>query len=498
MLEKGRCLLRLKEILSFHPFAQQFSALYDIEINNLKMDSREIKKGDLFVCISGFTVDGHHYVDEAVKNGAAVIVAERDIQAKVPVVIVPDTIRFLAMAAAKFYQYPTNQVPLIGVTGTNGKTTVTYLLEQIFKYHGKKTGVIGTIQMKIGEDVFPVDNTTPDALFLQNTIRKMIDSGVKQVIMEVSSHALDQGRVYGCDYNTAIFTNLSQDHLDYHDSMDDYLRAKSLLFAQLGSGYHSNNRKYAVINLDDGASSKLIRSTAQKVITYGIDNEAMIMAKSITLTPTGTKFLLCTPNGNTEINSQLIGKFNVSNMLAASAAALVNEVPLSIVKKALETIQGVTGRFELVNHENSFSVIVDYAHTPDSLENVLTTIREFAKRKVYVVVGCGGDRDRSKRPLMAQIALKYADEAIFTSDNPRTENPDIILNDMISGVTNSEGKYQVIPDRRKAIYKAISQATEHDIILIAGKGHETYQQIGHVKHHFDDREVAKEALFMKE
>ena len=490
--------MRLKEILSFHPFAQQFSNLYDIEINNLKMDSREINKGDLFVCISGFTVDGHDYVDEAVTNGAVVIVAERDIQAKVPVVVVPDTVRFLAMAAAKFYQFPTNQVPLIGVTGTNGKTTVTYLLEQIFKYYGQKTGVIGTIQMKIGEDVFPVDNTTPDALFLQHTIRKMIDNGVDQVIMEVSSHALDQGRVYGCDYNTAIFTNLTQDHLDYHDSMDDYLRAKSLLFAQLGSGYHLNNNKCAIINHDDSACHKIIRSTAQKVITYGIQNESMIMAKSITLTQVGTKFLLCTPNGNTEINSQLIGKFNVSNMLAASAAALVNNVPLTTIKQALESIQGVTGRFELVTQEQSFSVIVDYAHTPDSLENVLTTIREFAQRKVYVVVGCGGDRDRTKRPLMAKIALKYADEAIFTSDNPRTENPDVILNDMISGISNSERKYQVISDRRKAIYQAINQATDDDIVLIAGKGHETYQQIGHIKYHFDDREVAKEALLMKE
>ncbi|WP_026906024.1 UDP-N-acetylmuramoyl-L-alanyl-D-glutamate--2,6-diaminopimelate ligase [Paucisalibacillus globulus] len=490
--------MRLKEVLSFHPFAQQFSSLYDIEINNLKMDSREIKTGDLFVCISGFTVDGHDFVVEAEKNGAVVIVAERDVQANIPVIVVPDTVRFLAMAAAKFYQFPTNQVPLIGVTGTNGKTTVTYLLEQIFKHYGKKTGVIGTIQLKIGEDFFPIDNTTPDALFLQNTIRKMIDHGVEQVVMEVSSHALDQGRVYGCDFNTAIFTNLTQDHLDYHDSMDDYLRAKSLLFAQLGSGYYSNNSKFAVINQDDSACHKFIRSTAQKVITYGIQNNSMIMAKSISLTQTGTKFLLCTPNGNTEINSQLIGKFNVSNMLAASAAALANDVPLSIIKKALESIKGVSGRFELVTHKQLFSVIVDYAHTPDSLENVLTTILEFAQRKVYVVVGCGGDRDRTKRPLMAQIALKYAHEAIFTSDNPRTEDPDVILNDMISGISNSEGNYQVISDRRKAIYHAINQATDDDIVIIAGKGHETYQQIGHIKYHFDDREVAKEALLMKE
>ncbi|MFS0672345.1 UDP-N-acetylmuramoyl-L-alanyl-D-glutamate--2,6-diaminopimelate ligase [Ornithinibacillus sp. 179-J 7C1 HS] len=490
--------MQLKQILSFHPFANQFSALYDLEINAIKMDSREITNGDMFVCINGFTVDGHDYVEEAIEKGASVIVAERDINASVPVIIVEDTVRFLAMASAQFFNFPSNEIPLIGVTGTNGKTTVTYLLEMIFNQFSKKTGVIGTIQMKIGEDVYPVDNTTPDALFLQSTIRKMIDYGVEQVIMEVSSHALDQGRVYGCDFDTAIFTNLSQDHLDYHDSMDDYLRAKSLLFAQLGNSYHPNKRKFAIINLDDPACKKLIRSTAQSVMTYGIDHDAMIMAKSIQLTPMGTTFLLCTPNGNTEVRSKLIGKFNVSNMLAASAAALSYGIPLRVIKGALETIPGVNGRFELVTHKQSFSVIVDYAHTPDSLENVLTTIREFSRKKVYVVIGCGGDRDRTKRPLMAKIALKYADEAIFTSDNPRTEDPQIIIDDMISGLTCEENNYQIIIDRRKAIHHAIDKAVEDDIILIAGKGHETYQQIGHTKYHFDDREVAKEALLLKE
>jgi UDP-N-acetylmuramoyl-L-alanyl-D-glutamate--2,6-diaminopimelate ligase len=490
--------MRLKDILSFHPFRNQFSALYDIEINQLKMDSREVKKGDLFICIKGFTVDGHDYVDEAVENGAVVVVAEKEVTSKVPVVVVPDTVRFLAMAAAKFYGYPSNQVPLIGVTGTNGKTTVTYLLENIFNQYGKKTGVIGTIQLKIGNDVYPVDNTTPDALFLQKAFRKMIDNDVEQIIMEVSSHALDQGRVYGCDYNVAIFTNLTQDHLDYHDSMDDYLRAKSLLFAQLGNDYHTINRKLAIVNHDDPASHKLIRSTAQSVITYGIQTESMIMAKSIKLTPTGTNFLLCTPTGNTEINSQLIGKFNVSNMLAASSAAIANNVPLPVIKKALETIPGVAGRFELVVHQQSFSVIVDYAHTPDSLENVLTTILEFAQKKVYVVIGCGGDRDKTKRAPMAQIAVKYADQAIFTSDNPRTEDPQIIINDMVKGLSALDRNYQVIVDRRKAIYQAINQANDGDIILIAGKGHETYQQVGHVKYHFDDREVARDALLRKE
>ncbi|WP_010096786.1 UDP-N-acetylmuramoyl-L-alanyl-D-glutamate--2,6-diaminopimelate ligase [Ornithinibacillus scapharcae] len=488
--------MKFKEIFSFHPFTNQFSKLYDLEINAIKMDSREIEKGDIFVCINGFTVDGHDYVDEAVHNGAVLVVAEKEMEAQVPVIVVPDSVRFLAMAAASFYNYPSNDIPLIGVTGTNGKTTVTYLLENIFLHFGRTTGVIGTIQMKIGNKVFPIDNTTPDALFLQQTFRKMIDSRVEQVIMEVSSHALDQGRVYGCDFDIAIFTNLTQDHLDYHDSMDDYLRAKSLLFAQLGNQYHKDNRKFAIINQDDPVSQKLMRSTAQNVVTYGMHKDSMVRAKSIRLTPTGTYFLLCTPNGNTAINSKLIGKFNVSNMLAAAAAAISYGIPLSVIKEALESISGINGRFELVQHHHPFSVIVDYAHTPDSLENVLTTIRDFAKGKVYVVVGCGGDRDRTKRPLMAKIAVQYSDVAIFTSDNPRTEDPKIILEDMIDGLSQEDEMFEVIIDRKAAIHHAIQQASEDDIILIAGKGHETYQQIGHRKYHFDDREVALEALFL--
>ncbi|MEN2766542.1 UDP-N-acetylmuramoyl-L-alanyl-D-glutamate--2,6-diaminopimelate ligase [Ornithinibacillus xuwenensis] len=490
--------MRLKELLSLLPFSEQFSKLYDIEINAIKMDSREIKKGDLFVCINGFSVDGHDYVEEAVQNGASVIVAEREINVSAPVLKVPDTVRFLAMAAAKYYQHPTNYVPLIGVTGTNGKTSVTYLLETIFNHNHQKTGVIGTIQMKIGSNTYPVENTTPDALFLQKTIRQMVDQGVEQVIMEVSSHALDLGRVYGCDYNIAIFTNLTQDHLDYHESMDDYLRAKSLLFAQLGNSYHTNNKKFAIINVDDSVSWRISRSTAQAIITYGIKGEAIITAKDIQLTPMGTRFLLCTPYGNADIKSNLIGNFNVYNMLAASAAAIISGISLPIIKEALQSIQGVHGRFEPIVNGQSFSVIVDYAHTPDSLENVLATIQDFAKKKVFVVVGCGGDRDRSKRPLMAQIAVKYADQAIFTSDNPRTENPQTILNDMTAGIEGSTTNFQVISDRREAIHYAIKQAQKDDIILIAGKGHETYQQIGHIKHHFDDREVALEALQAKE
>ncbi|AXI08994.1 UDP-N-acetylmuramoyl-L-alanyl-D-glutamate--2,6-diaminopimelate ligase [Oceanobacillus zhaokaii] len=489
--------MKLKELLSSLSFYNRNSLIEDVEITNIAIDSREVKQGSLFICIAGFTVNGHQYVKEAVNNGAVAIIAEQEVTAPVPVIYLTDTHRALAMLAAKFYHYPTHKLALIGVTGTNGKTTITYLLERMFNTNNIKTGVIGTIQTKIGHQTYPVENTTPNALILQRTFHEMVDADVEQAIMEVSSHALDLGRVYGCKFDIAIFTNLSQDHLDYHKNMDDYFHAKSLLFAQLGNSYHNNEKKFAVINEDDPVSNLLKRSTAQQVITYGCHNKADIMARDIALTAKGSTFYLVTPIGNITIKSKLIGMFNVYNMLAATAAAIVAKIPLTIIKIALENISSIDGRFETVSLGQPYSVIVDYAHTPDSLENVLQTSKEIAKRKVYVVVGCGGDRDRSKRPLMAAIALKYADYAIFTSDNPRTEDPKVILDDMTKELTEPQ-KFEVIIERKIAINKAIQYARKDDIVLIAGKGHETYQQIGHVKYDFDDREVAREAIKAKE
>lgn len=489
--------MNLNELLHVLPFYKTSTTIDGIEINAIEMDSREVKPGGVFVCISGFTVDGHDYIDDAVKQGAVAIIVEKQVEASVPVITVDDTNRALSVLASKFFNYPTSKLPLIGVTGTNGKTTVTYLLDEIFKQQTKKTGVIGTIQLKIGEDTYPISNTTPDALSLQRTFHKMLDEDVDQAIMEVSSHALDMGRVYGCDYDIAIFTNLSQDHLDYHSNLQDYLRAKSLLFAQLGNSYDEQGRKFAVLNADDEASDLLKRSTAQHVMTYGCHNQATVMAKGIQLGAAGTSFTLTSPIGDIEISSRLIGMFNVYNMLAASTAAIAANVSLTVIKTALEQIEGVNGRFEPVVEGQNYAVIVDYAHTPDSLENVLQTAREFAKNNVYVVVGCGGDRDRTKRPLMASIAVKYADHAIFTSDNPRTEDPQLILDDMTAGLDESSS-YDVIIDRKTAISQAIGHATSDDIILIAGKGHETYQIIGHTKYDFDDREVARKAIRSQE
>lgn len=488
--------MKLTEILSCLPFYDGPTSVQDIDIQSIEVDHRDVSEGDMFICIKGHTVDGHDFAEGAIERGACAIISEKELDVSVPLFIVPDTSRALALVASTFYRHPTNDLSLIGVTGTNGKTTVTYLLEKIFKEYEQTTGLIGTIQMKIGDQSYPIQNTTPNALVLQRSFKQMKDENIDQAIMEVSSHALDEGRVFGCDFDVAIFTNLSQDHLDYHKDMDDYLRAKSLLFSQLGNRY-GGERKFAILNADEAASDLLKRSTAQHVLTYGCEHPSDVAAKNIQLDMTHTRFTLLTPAGNVEITSQLIGMFNVYNMLAASAAAIALDVPLSIIKKALENISGVSGRFESVNAGQSFAVVVDYAHTPDSLENVLQTIKEFAERNIYVVVGCGGDRDRTKRPLMAQIAVKYASHAIFTSDNPRTEDPDAIIDDMVAGLSDQQENFEVITDRKRAITHAVNRANQDDIILVAGKGHETYQQIGEVTYDFDDREVAREAILLR-
>ncbi|WP_430791410.1 UDP-N-acetylmuramoyl-L-alanyl-D-glutamate--2,6-diaminopimelate ligase [Virgibacillus flavescens] len=488
--------MNLKEIISILPFYEAMYLVEDEPINDLKMDSREVNQGDLFICINGFTVDGHNFIDQAIANGAVAVITEKIVPITISTIIVPDSLRALAMIAAHFYKYPTNKFPLIGITGTNGKTTISYLMEAIMNEWNKKTGVIGTIQMKIGDQLFPVQNTTPDSLFLQKSFYNMVQSNVDVAIMEVSSHALDMGRVYGCDFDIAVFSNLSQDHLDYHKDMVDYLRAKSLLFSQLGNTYTQDKKKFAVINIDDPVHDILVRSTSQHIFTYSCKSQASIMAQNIILEANNTSFDLVTPVGEVIINSRLIGMFNVYNMLAAAGAAIALKVPIKVIKTALEEIKGISGRFEPIPGDHTFTTIVDYAHTPDSLENVLQVIQDFAKKNVYVVVGCGGDRDRTKRSQMAAIALKYADKVIFTSDNPRTEDPNEILADMIRG--QEETHYTIIEDRKEAIYHVINLALEDDVILIAGKGHETYQLIGHNKIKFDDREIAKLAISAKE
>ena len=462
------------------------------EITSIENDNRKVQKGSLFICIKGYTVDGHDFAESAVKNGAAAVLAERPLELDVPVLLVNDTTRAMAVLADAFYGQPTKSLHLIGITGTNGKTTTSHLIEKIFADAGKKTGLIGTMYTKIADQIIETKNTTPESLTLQKTFNQMVDAGVNTAVMEVSSHALDLGRVHGCEYNVAVFTNLTQDHLDYHQTMEEYKRAKSLLFAQLGNTFDLNKPKYAVLNADDDASEMYSRSTAAHVVTYGIEQKADLKAKNIQMTPKGTVFDLEIMGVTYPIRMQLIGKFSVYNVLASIAAALVSGLEMEQIIHSIESVEGVAGRFELVNAGQDFTVIVDYAHTPDSLENVLKTIQHFAEKKVFVIVGCGGDRDRTKRPLMAQIACQLATDPILTSDNPRSEDPLDILKDMEAGVKGET--YQVIPDRRKAIYTAVSQASAGDVILIAGKGHETYQIIGKEVHDFDDRLVAREAI----
>ncbi|MFJ5761733.1 UDP-N-acetylmuramoyl-L-alanyl-D-glutamate--2,6-diaminopimelate ligase [Neobacillus sp. NPDC093182] len=462
------------------------------EITSIENDNRKVQKGSLFICIKGYTVDGHDFAESAVKNGAAAVLAERALPLSVPVIVVNDTTRAMAVLADAFYQHPTKKLHLIGITGTNGKTTTSHLIEKIFSDVNRCTGLIGTMYTKIGGQKFETKNTTPESLVLQKGFKQMLEKGVDTAIMEVSSHALHMGRVHGCDYDIAVFTNLTQDHLDYHKTMEDYRQAKSLLFSQLGNTFDANKPKFAILNADDPASELYRKSTAAIVYTYGIDNNADFHARNIHMTSAGTSFEIVIKEKSYSIHIQLIGKFSVYNVLASIATAFVSGIPMEKIIESIESVKGVDGRFELVNAGQNFTVIVDYAHTPDSLENVLKTIQSFADKKIFVIVGCGGDRDKTKRPLMAEIACRYATDPIFTSDNPRSEDPLTILKDMEDGVLGKS--YITIPDRKEAIVTAVNHAAEGDVILIAGKGHETYQIIGSNVYDFDDRLVAREAI----
>lgn len=466
----------------------------ELLITGIQNNHLNIKKGHVFICIKGYMVDGHRFAKEAEKKGAAAIIAERPVGVSIPTIILKNTRRAQAEIATLFYSHPSKHLKMVGITGTNGKTTIAYLLREIFSLNNDRTGMIGTIETIIGNKKYPTNLTTPDAISLQQILSKMHKEKVKTVFMEVSSHALSLGRVHGCDFDVAVYSNLSQDHLDFHQTMDHYLHAKSLLFSQLGNSFE--RKKYAIINKDDSFYKFFIDSTAQHIVTYSCTRKADFMAKNIKMTAKKTAFTLVTPKGEVPIKTSLIGDFNISNMLAAASVAFVLGVPLKIVQKAFQQVEGIPGRFEVVNEKEPYTVIVDYAHTPDSLSKVLQTIRCFAKGKVYVVVGCGGNRDRSKRPLMAKVAVKKADYAIFTSDNPRRENPRAILADMIQDL--EEKNYQIVDDRKKAIHLAIQLARKNDIILIAGKGHETYQEINGVTYEFDDRKVALEAIEKKE
>ncbi|TVY00579.1 UDP-N-acetylmuramoyl-L-alanyl-D-glutamate--2,6-diaminopimelate ligase [Cohnella terricola] len=469
------------------------------EIGSLAVDSRKVEPGCLFFCVPGHAADGHDYAEQAISKGAAALVTERELPITATQIIVPDVRQALALIADYYYGRPSHKLRPIGVTGTNGKTTTTYLIERIWADAGVAAGVIGTIETRYAGESLPMSGTTPGVLELQQILHDMVEAGTERCVMEVSSHALDQGRVKGCSFRTAIFTNLTQDHLDYHGTMEAYESAKGLFFSRLGNTYSDDPRErtYAVLNGDDEASARFAKMTAAEVLTYGIEKKADLQASEVRIAAGGTSFKLESFRGSRQVKLKLVGKFNVYNALAALGAALCEGIGLDEAITSLERIGGVPGRVEPVDAGQDFAVIVDYAHTPDGLENVLNTVKELATGNVICVFGCGGDRDRTKRPIMGRIASDLADKIIVTSDNPRTEDPELIIRDIEAGLKEAgatRDRYELEPDRRAAIEKAVEMASPGDVVLIAGKGHEAYQIIGNVTHDFDDRLVAKEAI----
>ncbi|XEC94241.1 UDP-N-acetylmuramoyl-L-alanyl-D-glutamate--2,6-diaminopimelate ligase [Paenibacillus tarimensis] len=496
--------MRLRELIDLLTIAEATGDT-EVEITGIKMHSGHVGPGDLFVCvpgIPGFLEDRHHYAEEAVKAGAAAVVVERDIEIAVPTVKVADARYAMAVFAAHFNGYPSRDINVIGVTGTNGKTTTVFMIEFLLDYAGYETGLMGNLGTKIASGMLETDINTQEPPKLQSNLKKMKDARADYCAMEVSSQGLHMGRVLGCEFKTAVFTNLTLDHLDYHGSMEDYLAAKGLLFSRLGNSFHPDpsKRKFAILNADDPASAYFRKMTAAQVLTYGIHSAADVMAKDIRLSAQGTQFNLISFAGTAPIQIRMVGTFNVYNALAAIATALAERIPLDVMREGLAAFNGVPGRMEVIDEGQNFLVLADYAHTPDGLDNVLATVRAFANRKVITVFGCGGDRDRTKRPVMGELAAKYSDFVIVTSDNPRSEDPGEILKDIETGLKDhgiSSADYLLIEDRKQAIFEAIRLAEPEDVVVIAGKGHETYQILKGRTIDFDDRTTAREAIIQK-
>ena len=464
------------------------------EIKNIEHNSKKVSEGSLFVCMEGAHFDGHKFIGQAKDSGATAILTTHEnisLPENISALVVPDMLKSLSVIVPYFYDYPSKKMRVIGITGTNGKTTTTYLIREILKTAGYKVGLIGTIQMMIGEEIFPMHNTTPNVIDLQNIFCTMLEKNVDYVVMEVSSHALAENRIAGIEFDTAIFTNLTQDHLDYHKTMENYKLTKAKLF-EIVSRSGKKENKNAVINIDDAAGLEMLKHK----ITYGIEKNSTLRAAEINIKSTGTNFKIRGEFGAINLNLHLTGIFNVYNILAAVGAALAENISFDKIKKALENFRSVPGRFERIFADIPFEIIVDYAHTPDGVKNVLETARQITKNKIITVFGCGGDRDKTKRPIMGRIAAELSDIVIATSDNPRTENPEEILNEIEVGVKEKiENKtYEKISDRRRAIFHAVEIAKAGDVILILGKGHENYQILKDETIHFDDREVAQEAI----
>ena len=470
-----------------------------VEVRAVTADSRRVGPGSLFVAVRGTAGDGHQFIESAVQAGASAVCGEsppHDV--RVPYIEVADGRRAAADLAEAIHGYPGRALRLVGITGTNGKTSTAVLTRQICEAAGTPAGVVGTLYYDVGAGLQDALNTTPGPTELSALLATARDRGKQVMAIEVSSHALDQERVAALEFDVAVFTNCTQDHLDYHGDMDAYFGAKLRLFESFGRDALKREPKRAIVNVDDAYAPQVIAACSVPVWTYGVDNPADLHATEVTLTATGTRAKVSTPAGNTELRLHLLGKHNASNALAALGAALALQVPLDAAVDALNAAPCVRGRCESVDAGQPFGVMIDYAHTPDGMRALLAAARALQPRRLIVVFGCGGDRDRSKRPQMGELVAAGADAAIVTSDNPRTEDPLAIMLDIQVGVQRSgwhKGEqYEMIPDRREAIARALSMAAADDLVVIAGKGHETYQIVGTERLDFDDRAVANELL----
>lgn len=469
---------------------KELRADMETEISDAVCDSRNAAPGMLFVAVRGYESDGHKYIGSAYEKGAACVVCEKTPDCDIPYVLVDDSRRAMAVIAANRYGNPSREMKMIGVTGTNGKTTVTALIKQMLEdISGKKAGLIGTNRNMIGSTELPSERTTPDSFELQKLLRRMADEGCEYVIMEVSSHALYLDRVYGIRFETGVFTNLTEDHLDFHKTMDNYARAKAILFSMC---------EKAVINLDDEYAFVMTDAAKCPVFTYSAEkNEADLVAKNIDLRPDGVSFCALTIGKLEKVRLGIPGMFSVYNALAALSAVMSTGASVTEASEALCRCTGVKGRAEVVPTDGDFTVIIDYAHTPDALANILDTVKTFAKGRTVLLFGCGGDREKEKRPIMGAIAAEKADHVYVTSDNPRTEEPDKIIRDILAGMQDASVPYEVIEDRREAIERALKEARTGDVIVLAGKGHEDYQVIGTEKRRFDEREIVAEYFKMR-
>ena len=472
--------MKLKELLTGISVLECTADL-EQDIQNVYYDSRKVTEGSLFVAVSGFAADGNRFIPMAMNKGVAAVVTAKKPEGDVPYILVESDRLALALLGCNFYSHPAKSMTMIGITGTNGKTSSTLLLKQVLeKTLGAKVGLIGTMANMVGDEVIPTERTTPESFELQALFARMRDAGCTHVVMEVSSHAVTLERIGGVHFDVAAFTNLTEDHLDFHKTMDAYCDAKAELFRRCDK---------AVVNADDSYAGRILAAAACPVLTTGVTGKADLTAKDLELLSEGIHFTAVSGGEEVAVSLPIPGKFTVYNALTVMATAKQLGISLADCAEALKTAQGVKGRVEVVPTPGTpYSVLIDYAHTPDGLENVLSSVKDFCKGRVIAVFGCGGDRDPMKRPIMGEIGVKLSDFAVITSDNPRTEDPMAIIEDILKGVKKEQGEYIVMEDRRAAIRYAMDIAKKDDIIVLAGKGHETYQDIGGQKHHLDERE----------